>query len=88
MHIQDSPLEDQGGLLSMGSLEGACRKLAAEGDGGEWCPIHGYGSSSLFGVTESASCRAISPCGGGEERAKLCHSELTEVRGRGARLYT
>ena len=71
----------------MGSLEGERRKLATESDGGEWCPIHVYGCSSLFSVTENISCKAISPREGGEERAELCHSGLTEVRGRGARLY-
>ena len=87
MHLQAGPLEGQGGLLSMGSLEGARRKLAAEGDDGKWCPIHGYRGSSLFGVTESISCRVISPREGGEERAELCHSGLTEACGCGASLY-
>ena len=72
----------------MESLGGACRKLAAVGDGDEWCPKHGYEGSSLFGMTKSISRRAISPREGGEERAELCHPGLTEVCGLGVCLYT
>ena len=36
----------------MSSLDGARRKLAAEGDGGERCPMHGYRGSNFFGTVE------------------------------------
>ena len=45
------PLEGQGGLLLRCSLNGACRKLAVDDEGSEWCPVDGYVGNSFAGVS-------------------------------------
>ena len=72
MHLQAGPLEGQGGLLSRSSLDGVHRKLAAEDEGGEWCPMHGYTGFNLVGDRAKISCRVRAPLDGGEERAECC----------------
>ena len=54
-HLQAGPLEGQGGLLSRCSLDGVHRKLAAEDEGGEWCPMQGYVGNNLAGVSAKTS---------------------------------
>ena len=57
-------------FLWIGSLDGACQKLAAEGDGGEWCPVHGYGGSNFSGLVERTPWRTRAPAE--EGRAEYC----------------
>ena len=48
----------QGGLSSRCSLIDVRQMCAAEDEGGEWCPMHGYTEFSLAGDIARLSCRA------------------------------
>ena len=85
--LRTLPDASTGRLLSMASLERACQNSLPKVANSVQCmSTEAKGPSA--GVTESISCREISPHEEGEERAELCHSGLAEVRGCEARLYT